>query len=198
VLAGGASRRMGRAKAALPFGGATILERIIAELRRGFDDLIIVAAPLDAEPFPLAERLANDAVVIRDDKCFEGPASALVRGLRAARHEIAFVCSCDLPLLRADVARALCTMVEQNDAAVPVILGRLQALYAAYSSESAGAIARGLAAGERRLTVLVESLKIRRVDEAQLRALDPELTSFTNINTPEDYQRALRMATCGR
>jgi molybdopterin-guanine dinucleotide biosynthesis protein A len=89
-------------------------------------------------------------------------------------------------------------MIGQSDAAVPVIGGRFQPLCAAYRCRSAGAIARGLAAGERRLTVLVESLKIRRVDEAQLRGLDPELTSFTNINTPEDYQRALRMATCGR
>ena len=183
---------MGRAKAALPFGGAAILERIIAELRRAFDELIVVAAPLDGQPFAIDDRLAAEVVVIRDDRPFQGPAIALARGLRAARNEITFVCSCDLPLIRADVALALCAMTAANDAAIPLLGGRLQPLYAAYRRRCAAAIERGIAAGEQRLTVLAESLNFRRVDETELRTLDPELASFINVNTPEDYARALR------
>lgn len=198
VLAGGASRRMGCAKAALPFGGATIIERIIAELRRGFDELIVVAAPPGIEPSTFVERLASDVIVIRDEARFEGPAGALARGLRASRHEITFVCSCDLPLIRADVARALCAMVEKTDAAIPIIGGRLQPLHAAYRRRCVATIERGLAAGERRLTTLVESLNLHRADELELCRLDPELASFTNVNTPEDYERALRIGAARR
>ena len=31
------------------------------------------------------------------------------------------------------------------------------------------------------------------VPEDEIRALDPELLSFFNVNTPEDYQRALKL-----
>ena len=36
---------MGRPKAALPFGGATIIARLVTELIEAFDELIVVAAP---------------------------------------------------------------------------------------------------------------------------------------------------------
>jgi len=48
------------------------------------------------------------------------------------------------------------------------------------------------AEGERRLTALALRLRIRRVSEAEIRPLDPELLSLLNVNTPEDYARALR------
>ncbi|HJU28512.1 MAG TPA: hypothetical protein VJ718_05050, partial [Candidatus Binataceae bacterium] len=96
------------------------------------------------------------------------------------------------PLIRGDVALALCAMTEANDAAIPLLGGRLQPLYAAYRRRCAATIERGIAAGEQRLTVLAESLNFRRVDETELRTLDPELASFINVNTPEDYARALR------
>jgi molybdopterin-guanine dinucleotide biosynthesis protein A len=197
VLAGGESRRMGRPKAALPFGGRTILERIIDELRRDFDDLIVAAAPIEGEPFDIAGLLGADRRVrlIRDDGRFQGPAGALARGLRAARHEIAFACSCDLPLIRGDVALALCGMTAAHDAAIPEVGGRLQPLYAAYRRRSRAAIERGIGVGERRLTALVAALDIYRVSEAELLPLDPGLASFLNVNTPEDYVRASRAAS---
>jgi molybdopterin-guanine dinucleotide biosynthesis protein A len=34
---------------------------------------------------------------------------------------------------------------------------------------------------------------VRIVPEEEIRALDPELRSFFNVNTPEDYQRALQL-----
>ena len=37
-----------------------------------------------------------------------------------------------------------------------------------------------------------DKVKMRIVSEAELRGVDPEGLSFININTPEDYQNALR------
>ena len=44
---------MGRPKATLPFGSSTVLQRIISELWGGFDDILIVAAPMQVERFPI-------------------------------------------------------------------------------------------------------------------------------------------------
>jgi molybdenum cofactor guanylyltransferase len=196
ILAGGKSSRMGRAKAALPFGGTTILQRILAELGSGFDEIIVMAARADSEPFPIEPMIRGipGVVLLRDESSYAGPAGALARGLEAARGETAFACSCDLPLLRVAVARFLCDIIGGKDAAIPEIAGRLQPLCAAYRRASRTAIATFAGAGDRRLTAIVSRLNLRTVTEAELLPVDPGLTSFLNINTPEDYARALKLA----
>jgi molybdopterin-guanine dinucleotide biosynthesis protein A len=136
--------------------------------------------------------------LIRDEAEYAGPALALVRGLAAASNEITFVCSCDLPLMRAEVARALCDSLREIPASyaavIPEIGGRLQPLAAAYRRACGPAIAAIAAGGESRLTAIAMRLNPRHAGEAELRRLDPELLSFLNVNTPEDYARALRLA----
>jgi molybdenum cofactor guanylyltransferase len=190
ILAGGRSLRMGTSKAALDFGGVPILRRIVDELRRRLLEVIVVSAP-DASPGPAIE--VHDARVIHDDLAFAGPLDALRRGLLAASHEIAFACSCDLPLLNADLATAICTMVGNREAAIPKVDGRDQPLCAAYRTSVAASIARMVGDGEKRMLALIDTLDTRRVNESELRPFDPDLRSFINVNTPEDYARALKL-----
>jgi molybdopterin-guanine dinucleotide biosynthesis protein A len=51
--------------------------------------------------------------------------------------------------------------------------------------------------GERRLTRLADRLNVNVVDEVSLRAFDTDLRSFLNVNTADDYARALRLARTG-
>jgi molybdenum cofactor guanylyltransferase len=192
ILAGGRSARMGRPKATLPFGGVTLIERIAAELGRAFDDIVIVAAP-EAETIELPA--LGEATIVRDDSAFEGPAGALARGLRAARHDLAFACSCDLPMLRAEVASWLLSLIgEHDDAVIPEVGGRLQPLHGVYRRRCAGALEAMLARGERRLSAVAEAASCRIVAEAEYRRADPDARGCFNINTPEDYARALGLA----
>lgn len=196
ILAGGRSSRMGLPKAVLPFGAASILERLIETLTGAFDEIIVVAAPLGDEPFSIERMLGDRAGVIveRDDDAFAGPVGALRRGLARAGGEIVFACSCDLPLLRSELAVAICTMIAGEDAAMPQLGGVLQPLCAAYRRAPAiTALSAMEAAGERRLRRVAQRLKVRAIDEATLRAIDPDLRSLLNVNTAEDYAHALRL-----
>ena len=196
VLAGGRSSRMGLPKAVLPFGAVSILEHLLATLRSAFDEIIVVAAPLTDEPFSIDRVLKNPVAVIveRDDDAFAGPVRALRRGLARANSDVVFACSCDLPLLRAELAAALCAMVVGHDAAMPRVGGMLQPLCAAYRREPGiVALTAMEAAGERRLTMVAERLQVRAIDEAALRAIDPDLRSVLNVNTAADYAHALRL-----
>jgi molybdopterin-guanine dinucleotide biosynthesis protein A len=187
---------MGRPKATLPFGTTTILEHLIAELRPAFDDVVIVSAPRHQEPYPIEDLLKSWEIAItlvRDEMAFAGPVPALISGLHAARHSVVFVCSCDLPLLQYSVARMLVGLLGEFDAVVPVIDGREQPLCAAYRRSCADTIEKLLNNGEQRLTAIVQQLHIRRVDEAELRHIDSDLHSFFNVNTPEEYARALKL-----
>lgn len=204
ILAGGRSSRMGLPKAALPFGSSTILERLLDSLGDRFAEVIVVAAPLGDEPFSIERALARRAgrsdvvcpIIERDDQAFEGPVAGLRRGLLRARAEICFACSCDLPLLRPELATLLCARLSAGaDAAIPLIAGKLQPLCAAYRRDpAAAALAAMETEGERRLTLIAERLKVETIDEASLRTLDPDLRSFLNVNSAEDYMRALRLA----
>ncbi|MHB8381996.1 MAG: molybdenum cofactor guanylyltransferase [Candidatus Binataceae bacterium] len=192
VLAGGRSSRMGQRKAELRFGESTMLERIVGELGKHFGDIVIVAASAGAD-----SSLAANACVtmIHDEIAFEGPVLALARGLEAARTDAAFACACDLPMLDARVAAALLAMLPGYGAAIPFVGDRLQPLHAAYGREAASALRAMHARGEDRLSAIAGVVRTRRVGETELRALDPELKSFINVNTPADYARALRLLT---
>jgi molybdopterin-guanine dinucleotide biosynthesis protein A len=189
VLAGGRSARMGEPKAALRFGSATLLERVVGELKSAFDDVVIVAAPSD--DLPLAD---SRVTIVRDEREYEGPVGALGRGLDAARCEIAFACSCDLPMLSARVASEMVTRLGEHDAVIAEVGGILQPLHAVYRRRCAAALRAMEARRELRLQAIAAEISTRRLSEAEMRAIDPELRSFVNINSPEDYRRALARA----
>jgi molybdopterin-guanine dinucleotide biosynthesis protein A len=195
VLVGGQSSRMGQPKAALDFGGIPLLTRIVVELKWWFDEIVIVAAPEWAGQ-PRIE--IPGLKIVHDETAFAGPLDALRRGLNAIEHGVAFACSCDLPLLNSDVAADFVAMLEDFDAVIPEVGGKLQPLHAVYRKKCASAIESLESSGETRLTASAEVINGRKVGEEELRKSDPQLSSFFNVNTPEDYQRALKLAGIAR
>jgi molybdenum cofactor guanylyltransferase len=192
ILAGGRSARMGQPKATLILGGVTLIERTVAELARAFVDIVVVAAPA-AEAIELPALGA--VTIVRDDDAYQGPVGALARGLRAARHELAFACSCDLPMLRMEVASWLISLIgERDDAVIPRVGERLQPLHALYRRRCADRLDAMLARGERRLRTIADAVNARIVSEAEYRRADAEALSCFNINTREDYARAKALA----
>jgi molybdenum cofactor guanylyltransferase len=182
---------MGQPKAALDFGGTPLLTRIVIELKWWFDEIVIVAAP-KSEGLPRIE--IPGLKIVHDETAFAGPLDALRRGLNVLDHSVAFACSCDLPLLNSDVAADLVAMLDDFDAVIPEVGGKLQPLHAVYRKQCANAIESLEAGGEKRLTASAIAINARKVGEEELRRIDPQLTSFFNVNTPEDYQRALKLA----
>jgi molybdenum cofactor guanylyltransferase len=194
VLAGGRSSRMGRPKALLDFGGVPLLSRTVIEVKRRFDQIVVVTAPV-SEALPRIE--ISGLKLVHDETAFAGPLDALRRGLDALDREVAFACSCDLPLLNAEVAASLVTMLDGFDAVVPEVGGKLQPLHAVYRKQCASAIQALEARGEKRLSAIADAVNAKRIGEGELRKIDPALRSFFNVNTPEDYRKALKMAGFG-
>src|SRR5271170_706598 len=192
LLAGGRSSRMGADKAALRLGGVTMVERMVAELARGFGEVVIVTGARAVVP---ASVLAARSVrLLHDPVPFEGPVKALRLGLAAIRAEVGFACACDLPFVNVRVAAELCAMAAGHDAAIAKVVGRLQVLHAAYRKSCLPAIDAMIGREERRLQDLVPVLDARIVGEDEIRPYDPELLSFFNLNTPEDYAQARKLA----
>jgi len=182
---------MGRPKAALDFGGVPLLKRTISELKRRFAEIVVVAAPESEDSLQMDLPAIK---VVRDETAYQGPLDALRRGLDAISNEIAFACSCDLPLLDSDVAAAIVAMLADFDAAIPIVGEKPQPLHAAYRKRCAGALAALAMRGESRLIAIADAVNTRRISENDLLVLDPQLHSFFNLNAPGDYRRALKIA----
>jgi molybdenum cofactor guanylyltransferase len=173
ILAGGASRRMGRDKATLPYEGATLIERMVELLKQRCAPIFVIAAPGQALP-------ALDAQVLRDEARGVGPLLATVRGLRAAAEagsELAFVSAVDMPLLSVDLLDELAGPAVRLGADVVLPWdGRDHYLAGVYRTSLAKPAAELVAVGERSMRALVEGADTQRI-------VMPEQVSLTNVNT---------------
>ncbi|HXL59087.1 MAG TPA: molybdenum cofactor guanylyltransferase [Mycobacterium sp.] len=181
ILAGGASRRMGRDKAAVRYEGTTLVERIVSIVRPRCAPVFVIAAP--GQPLPTL-----DAEVLRDEVRGVGPLVATGRGLRAAADaglELAFVCAVDMPLLDADLIDELAGPAVRLGADVVLPWdGRDHYLAGIYRTSLADRVGELVAAGERSMRALVSTVDTQRI------VMD-EQRSLTNVNTATDLSTAL-------
>jgi molybdopterin-guanine dinucleotide biosynthesis protein A len=193
ILCGGKSSRMGRDKATLPFGPELMLPRTIRLLSEVVDPrkIVIVSAP-DQQLPPLPQ----DVTVARDQRQGRGPLEGLSAGLEAIPCDVeaAYVTSCDVPLLVPAFVIRMFELLEDFDIAVPWEGEQFHPLAAVYRPLVSRFARKLLLADQLRLRFLFDEAKTRRVDVEQLRAVDPELRTLVNLNHPEDYQAALKIA----
>ena len=93
VLCGGKSTRMGTAKALLPFGPETMLQRVVRLLADVVSPIVVVAA-VD-QPLP---DLPRQVIITRDEQEARGPLEGLRAGLKALPMDVesAYVTSLSL------------------------------------------------------------------------------------------------------
>lgn len=180
VLCGGMSRRMGSAKALLPMGDATFLERILGQLE-GFDEVLLSVSGRETELPEGYPRVAD-----RYPGC--GPMGGLHAALTASGSDALLAVACDLPLFRRELGQLLCgSLTEDEDAVVPVTPdGYRHPLCAVYRKETAAVFQRCLESGTYKLRAALDGMRVREISVPE--ELQPCLR---NINTPEEY-RAIR------
>jgi molybdopterin-guanine dinucleotide biosynthesis protein A len=185
VLAGGRSSRMGQPKALLPFSGETLIARVVRTLKASFGEIVVVAAA-DQELPDLPVTL------VRDQTPYQGPVGGMCYGLRVVSGDPCFITSCDAPFLNLQIIETILAALENVDVAVPMWQGRLQPLHAIYRKRVQTVLEKQFAEGQLRPTDLYGKVATRIIAEEELRKLDPEGLSFLNLNTPRDYQTALK------
>jgi molybdopterin-guanine dinucleotide biosynthesis protein A len=200
ILAGGASRRMGRDKAWVQVQGQPLVERVIARLSQVCDETIVVTNNPERYQH-LSVRLVQDALPERM------PLVGLYSGLQAAKFEFAVVVACDMPFLNPALLKYMLTLAEGYDAIIPsawdvrdlkartrdhmsVKDRELHPLHAVYSKACLGPIEVQLLAGKRRVVDFYPEVNIRVVSTDEANAIDPRRLSFFNANTPELLKRA--------
>ena len=138
VLAGGASRRMGRDKATLAVGGVALAAGVLAAAARVADPVVLVAP----EGHP-ARGLG--APVVTDPG--EGPLAALAAALAALEADHVLVLATDHPGLVVDLLAHLAALAPRGEAVACRRGPRLEPLVAVYRRAPALAAARARLAG---------------------------------------------------
>ena len=188
VLAGGRSTRMGVAKATLPFGPETMLQRVVRLLGTTVSPIVAVAARDQELP-----ALPADVIVARDEREARGPLEGLRAGLKALPESVdaAYVTSCDVPLLEPAFVEHMLALLGEHDIAVMEIDGFTHPLSAVYRRAVLSHVEGLLAQDRLRPAFLFDAVRTRRVSPGEMRGADPDLRTLRNLNTREDYEKAL-------
>ncbi len=191
VLCGGRTSRFGGEKAHALVGGRRVIDRVMGVAGQVCGQVVAVTSAGKGEL-----RLPEGALVVADAFPGTGPLGGICTGLRHAASDVAVVAGCDLPFLNAQLLRFLLGRADGFDAVVPRLAdGRAQPLHAVYRRACLGAMERYLGAGRLSVWRVLRELPTRYVEEDECRALDPDLLSLFNLNTPEDLEVANRLAT---
>ncbi len=182
VLCGGASRRMGRDKAALEVDGRPMADRVVEALRDAGAAAVATVGGRHRPP---------GTVRIADRWPGEGPLGGVITALAHAGPDARVaVLSCDLldPSPAAVASLVDIHAASGADVVVPVVSGRRQWLHAVWSSRVAGILADLFAAGERSVAGALTSLRVELV-------ADVPAPAVADADVPADLARRPTIAS---
>lgn len=193
IIAGGEARRFGgRDKSRLAFGLSTILDRQVALLREIAEEVLLVTSPARSTQFGTV-----DLPIVVDALPDRGPLGGIYSAVSAARHERVLAVACDMPFLTASFLHHLAAAGSTVDVAVPRTREGYQPLCATYARSCAAPLWARLEAGSLKAVDFIrdaEHLTIRALEPEEIDPFDPDGLLFFNVNTIDDYRRAIELA----
>lgn len=186
VLAGGLSSRMGTNKALLELNGLTLVERT-RNLLAGLCGRACILGSADlygglGECFP-------------DIYPGCGPLAGIHAALRNTKTRFNLITAVDTPFLTPEFLRYMLQSATANPSSVvtvPKIAGYVQPLCAVYTPDFLPAAEAALRAGRYKIAPLFAEVETLVLTGEQLAPFALQSGMFDNLNTPEDYEKALR------
>jgi molybdopterin-guanine dinucleotide biosynthesis protein A len=183
ILAGGKSSRYGTNKALVKVDGTLLIERVVKVMKTVFEEVVLITNTPEEYAF-LELPMVGD--LIRG----LGPIGGIYTGLAAISSDAGYFVACDMPFLNAGLLRHMVEVREGVDAVVPRVDWMLEPLHALYAKTCIPAIRSLIDSHDFQILRCFQKIRVRYVDEEELRAFDPELWSLFNINKPQDWPSA--------
>ena len=186
VLAGGKSSRYGKNKALENMNGSRLIERVVRVMDAIFDRIVIITNTPEEYAFlglPMYEDVIKGL----------GPIGGIYTGLKTITDEAGFFVACDMPFLNAHLIRHMIRMKADYDAVVPKIDWKIEALHALYTRACLPAIQTLIDAKIYQTIQFFNHIRVNYVGEHVIRAFDPQLKTFMNINSPQEMYHALQL-----
>jgi molybdopterin-guanine dinucleotide biosynthesis protein A len=175
VLAGGKSSRMGRDKATLPYGGATLAFHMAALVRQAVGTVAILGDPerYGALGYPVYPDVVPGC----------GPMGGVFTALSVTSTDWNLIAACDMPSLSSTIFRTLLERASKSRAecvAASGPSGEPEPLCAVYHRDCLPALQREIEDKRFRMKVLLTELRTETVSVASL--------ALVNLNTPEEWR----------
>jgi len=179
ILAGGKSSRMGVDKSFAPLLGKTLIQRVLDRAGSlGLPAILITNRPADYASLGLP--------MFGDLLPGKGSLGGLYTAISCSPTVYTLCVACDMPFLNPALLAYLISLRAGYDVIVPRINGFPEALHAVYGKGCLGPIREKLDQDRLKATGFYGEVRLRFVEEDEVRRFDPALRSFVNVNTPEE------------
>jgi len=190
ILCGGKESRFGGSKSTACVGGITVMERIIRVLEPLSREIIAVTSP-EKRNLPVGIK----ARIVTDRYPGKGPLGGIYTGLLHTKSHFAIAVACDMPFLNAALLSRMLDIADGFDVVVPRLEGTMvEPLHAIYARSCIHEMKARIESGQLSIAPLFGRLRVRYVTKEEYLPFDPRMLSFFNINYPEDFERANRLA----
>jgi molybdopterin-guanine dinucleotide biosynthesis protein A len=190
IQAGGQSVRMGEDKGLKLFLGRPLIQRVIDRLAPLADEVIVTTNHPNDYAF-LGLRLIPDQVPGR------GALGGLYTAIVSAGSQIVAVVACDMPFASAALLKTATRILieEEADVVIPRTGEGYEPFHAVYRRATClPAIQSAIEANLWKAIAWFPQVKIRELTHAEVTAVDPAERAFWNVNTPEEFTEAERLA----
>jgi molybdopterin-guanine dinucleotide biosynthesis protein A len=175
---------MGREKALLPWGETDLLGHTLRRLGRTCAETAVLGpSRFDGRGVPVHPDVVIDA----------GPLGGILTGLAVLEADVALFLAVDLPLITVPLLQHLVFLAQDHDAVVPISPTGPEPLCAVYSRACTKTVRIRIDRGEYKMTSFWPDVRVRRVEPAELSVFGDPATLFLNVNSPHDYERALKL-----
>ncbi len=185
ILAGGRNSRFsGKNKALIPVAGKRILDRIYEVFTDLFDNIMLVTND------PL-QYMMWDFDIVTDIFPTRSALTGIHTGLFYITTPYAFFTACDNPFLKKELVEILLDGLEPGiDIVIPETSKGVEPLCSIYSKRCFKPIENQLLIKSFKIQQIFQMVRVKKIPENILRTVDPDLASFSNINTPDDLSKA--------
>jgi molybdopterin-guanine dinucleotide biosynthesis protein A len=186
VLAGGRSSRMGREKALLEIGGVPLIFRTARLVESVAGSATVIGETEGIRALGLR--------CVPDEWPGAGPLGGIATALRVSAAPWSLVVACDLPYLTRAwleylVGRAL---ESEADAVIAMNDGGAEPLCAAYRKSANTTMRAAVSEGNLKVRSFLETLRGEVIEPEEWKRFDSDGYLFKNMNTPEDYEEAVK------
>jgi len=196
ILTGGrASRLAGADKSRLLVGGRTILERQLAVLHEIVPTVLLITSGRED-----ANRILDEAggpagvEIVADALPDHGPLGGIYTALLRSEAPITIVVACDMPFLSAAFLQHLVATVGDVEVALPRSADGYHPLCAAYAATVLPVVQKRVARGQLAVVDLLREVRVAEIGPEAMARFDPRRMMLSNVNTPQDYERACAQA----
>ena len=190
IQAGGESSRMGEDKALKTFLGRPMIQRVIERLSPIADEVIVTTNRPEEYAF-------LNLPLFADLKPGRGALGGLYTAIASAKHSIVAVVACDMPFASATLLEAASRLLieEEVDVVIPRSEEGYEPLHAVYRRATClPAIESAIEADQWRVIAWFTQVKVHLLTADEVKRYDLLGLAFWNVNTPEEFAEAERIA----